>query len=73
MKFKDMTTEDISKLVGLATLLLSSVSELSFMIIKLINSSKELSEYDKKTLIKKIKEAKTSIKLLPSAEELDAK
>ncbi len=71
MAFKDMSPEDITKMVGLATAALTGLGQLSLMLIRVVKQSKEMAETDKDELIAMINQAQAQLKPLPTAEELD--
>lgn len=72
MAFKDMSPEDITKMVGLATAALTGLGQLSFLLIRMVKQSKEMAQADKDELIAMINRAQAKLTTLPTAEELDA-
>lgn len=61
MEMKELSVEDITKLVAVGTGLLSLATKLGFLIADVIRKSKEISEEDKEEMIARIKAAQASV------------
>jgi len=59
-KLKEMSTEDIERMVSISTVVLSSVVKLVFLITELIKNS-DMGEQDKESLIARIRAAQESV------------